>query len=109
MKAIEIMKLIESKYPKAGYWVFGDSPSMHDELAKLVAKGIKTATTCSFHSYESDDSKITVGNHYIVFGSKGNPTCIVRATAMHLMRFSEMTEDWQGKKVRVIGVCLIGN
>ncbi|MBC8949211.1 MULTISPECIES: hypothetical protein [Xenorhabdus] len=63
MKTSEVMELIESKYPKAGHWVFGDSPSMYDELAKLVAKGIKTATTCSFHSCESDDSKITVGNH----------------------------------------------
>ncbi|OKP02027.1 ASCH domain-containing protein [Xenorhabdus eapokensis] len=82
----------------SGHWVFGDSPSMHDELAKLVAKGIKTATTCSFHSYESDDSKITVGNHYIVFDSKENPVCIVIITAMHLMQFSEMTDELAWKE-----------
>ncbi|MDC9588937.1 ASCH domain-containing protein [Xenorhabdus sp. XENO-10] len=55
---------------------------MHDELAELVAKGIKTATTCPFyayHSYESEDGKITVGNHYIVFDSREHPVCVCHA------------------------------
>ncbi|PHM60241.1 ASCH domain-containing protein [Xenorhabdus ishibashii] len=98
MKKNKVMNLIENKYPKSGHWVFGDSPSMYNELAKLVAKGIKTATTCSFHSYESDDNKITIGNHYIVFDGKENPVCIIRITAMHLMQFSEMTEELAWKE-----------
>ncbi|PHM74222.1 ASCH domain-containing protein [Xenorhabdus kozodoii] len=98
MKTNGIMALIESKYPKAGHWVLGDSPSMHDELAELIAKGIKTATTCSFHSYESDEDKIAVGKHYIVSDSKEHPVCIARVRAMHLMQFSEMTEELAGKE-----------
>ncbi|KMJ45695.1 hypothetical protein AB204_07625 [Xenorhabdus khoisanae] len=101
MKTDKITKLLESKYPKAGRWVFGDSPAMHDELAELVAKGIKTATTCPFSlydSYESDDGKITVGNHYTVFDSKESPVCVARVTAMHLMQFSEMTADLAWKE-----------
>ncbi|OTA15741.1 ASCH domain-containing protein [Xenorhabdus vietnamensis] len=101
MKTNEVMELIESKYPKSGRWVFGDSPAMHDELAQLVTKGIKTATTCPFyayHSYESEDGKITVGNYYIVFDSKEHPVCVARVTAMHLMQFSEMTEELAWKE-----------
>ncbi|MBI6547362.1 ASCH domain-containing protein [Xenorhabdus sp. VLS] len=96
-----MMELIENKYPKAGRWVFGDSPAMYDELAELIAKGIKTATTCSFHSYRSDEpdnGKITVGNHYIVFDSKERPVCVARVTAMHLMKFSEMTAELAWKE-----------
>ncbi|WP_340616241.1 ASCH domain-containing protein [Xenorhabdus entomophaga] len=98
---IDKIELLESKYPKAGRWVFGDSPAMHDELAELVAEGIKTATTCpfsSYDSYESDDGKITVGNHYTVFDSKEKPVCVARVTAMHLMQFSEMTADLAWKE-----------
>ncbi|OTA20129.1 ASCH domain-containing protein [Xenorhabdus beddingii] len=95
------MELMKDKYPKAERWVFGDSPAMNDELAELVAKGIKTATTCSFNLYDSDESegdKITVGNHYIVFDSKERPICVVRVIAMHLMQFSEMTTELAWKE-----------
>ncbi|WP_231853068.1 ASCH domain-containing protein [Xenorhabdus poinarii] len=101
MKTNEMMELISHKYSKAGRWMFGDSPIMHDELAQLVANGIKTATTCSFYAYdshESEDGKILVGNHYIVFNSQNQPVCVVRVTHLHLMRFSEMTEELAWKE-----------
>ncbi|WP_323856411.1 ASCH domain-containing protein [Xenorhabdus doucetiae] len=92
----KVMTLIENKYPKAGRWVFGDSPAMQDELTELVTKGIKTATACSFHSYSCDPE--TIGHHYIVFDSRENPVCVVRITAMHLMKFSEMTAELAWKE-----------
>ncbi|PHM45377.1 ASCH domain-containing protein [Xenorhabdus mauleonii] len=101
MKTNEITELMESKYPKAGRWVFGDSAAMQDELAVLVNQGIKTATTCPFEAYtayESGDGKMTVGNHYVVFDSKDHPVCVARVTAMHLMQFSEMTEELAWKE-----------
>ncbi|AOM40050.1 ASCH domain-containing protein [Xenorhabdus hominickii] len=101
MKTDKVIELIENKYPKAGHWAFGDSPAMQDELSELVVKRIKTATSCSYHSYASygaDDGKITVGNHYIVFNSQESPICAVRVTDMHLMQFSEMPAELAWKE-----------
>ncbi|MDC9592420.1 ASCH domain-containing protein [Xenorhabdus sp. IM139775] len=40
----------------------------------------------------------TIGNHYVVFDSQENPVCVVRVTAMHLMKFSEMTAELAWKE-----------
>ncbi|MDX7998483.1 ASCH domain-containing protein [Xenorhabdus sp. Reich] len=91
------MESIENKYPKAGRWVFGDSPEMNDELAELVVKGVKTATTCSFDSYCTYGPEI-ISSHNVVFDSQDNPICVIRIMTMHLMKFSEMTEELAWKE-----------
>lgn len=38
-------------------WSFGNTKEMADDLAKLVVKGVKTATTSALDLYEPDEAK----------------------------------------------------
>ncbi|MBD2800527.1 ASCH domain-containing protein [Xenorhabdus sp. M] len=97
MKTGNIMESLKNTYPKAGRWVFGDSPEMNDELAELVTNGTKTATTCSFDSY-CKYGPVIIGSHNVVFDSRDTPVCVTRIMVMHLMKFSEMTEELAWKE-----------
>ncbi|MEW5715140.1 hypothetical protein AB1462_22625 [Pseudomonas sp. SB113] len=52
---MNIIDDLKVKYPGAISWPFGDAPEMADELAELVAKGIKTAACSSFSSFKHED------------------------------------------------------
>ncbi|MDR0219676.1 MAG: ASCH domain-containing protein [Enterobacteriaceae bacterium] len=92
------IEIVQNKYQTAGNWLFGDSPEMQDSLADLVFKGIKTATSCSFASYQQSGSNISIGNKHLVLNSQNKPICTVRIIALHLITFSEMTTELAWKE-----------
>lgn len=84
---------LHKKYPQALAWSFGDSEKMADDLAQLVVRGTKTASCCSFHSFQADDVPPAIGSHNIILDGRGKPVCVIRTIVLRLIRFSDVTEE----------------
>ncbi|MEI2266432.1 ASCH domain-containing protein [Erwinia sp. CGal63] len=89
---MKIIAALQKKYPDSQAWSFGDSPEMADELAALVAKGVKTASCSSYTSY-SQDRSITPGSYHIILDGQNAPVCVIRIIAMSLVRFNDVTAE----------------
>lgn len=55
-------------------WSFGNTKEMADNLASLVAKGIKTATTSSLDLYEPNEAKPFVDKKSAAKSDSNKPT-----------------------------------
>lgn len=98
MPAQVIIDCLTEKYPNAISWAFGDSPELADELVALVVKGIKTATCCSLHAFEQEETSPSVGGYSIILNGEGQPVCVIRTLTLRLVRFSEVSEDQARKE-----------
>lgn len=60
---------------------FGDGAEMADELAELVASGVKRATAGLFRDFRpGGEAMPRVGGHVVVIDGKGRPRCVWRTT-----------------------------
>lgn len=74
---------------------FGDSPSMADELGKLVLAGIKRATAGSVWSYESSGKGIPKpGDLSVVTDSNDTPLCIIETVQVDIVPFHAVSEEF---------------
>ncbi len=88
MKFTEKSNLQNEKYTA---WAFGDTP---DELAELVLKGIKTATSSLYCLYDIKENKLSkVGEYNIVLNSKNEAVCIIKTTTISIIPFNKITEQ----------------
>ncbi|MFP4004961.1 MAG: ASCH domain-containing protein [Alphaproteobacteria bacterium] len=74
-------------------WAFGgeDTPELADELAALVVRGRKTATTGLLREYEEDGEPLPrVGERRYIMDSRGRPVCVVELTEVRVMAFCEV-------------------
>ncbi|HFU3698162.1 ASCH domain-containing protein [Streptococcus suis] len=77
--------------PEPEAWAFGAVP---DELADLVARGIKTATSSAYPLYELEGEEIPqTGGYDIILDSQGNSVCIIETTKVYIAPFSQVTEE----------------
>ncbi|NQH33369.1 ASCH domain-containing protein [Streptococcus suis] len=77
--------------PEPEAWAFGAVP---DELADLVARGIKTATSSAYPLYELEGEEIPqTGGYDIILDSQGNSICIIETTKVYVTPFSQVTEE----------------
>lgn len=77
--------------PEPEAWAFGALP---DELADLVARGIKTATSSAYPLYELEGEEIPqTGGYDIILDSQGNSVCIIKTTKVYVTPFSQVTEE----------------
>lgn len=77
--------------PEPEAWAFGAVP---DELADLVARGIKTATSSAYPLYELEGEEIPqTGGYDIILDSQGNAVCIIKTTKVYVTPFSQVTEE----------------
>lgn len=76
-------------------WHFCDNKADADELAMLVKSGQKRATAGALWSYEQENEPVPqVGDHSIILNWAGEPQCIIRATAVEIVPYNEVTADF---------------
>ncbi len=76
-------------------WHFGGKGSgLEDELAALVLKGIKTATSSWYESYSVEKEPIPkVGEQSYILNSKDEPMCVIEVTQVEIRPFLEVSND----------------
>ncbi|MFD2617848.1 ASCH domain-containing protein [Terrilactibacillus laevilacticus] len=77
-------------------WSFG---TQADELADLVLKEKKTATTSLYYLYEIENEKLPEkGDIGIITNSKGDAKCIIQTKQVDVLPFYEVTSDFAFKE-----------
>ncbi|WEV70343.1 ASCH domain-containing protein [Lactobacillus sp. ESL0785] len=71
-------------------FAFGDTKQMADELANLVNRGIKTATTSL---YDPDDSLAQVGKYCIILNGSEEPVCVIQNKVCEIMPFKQVSQE----------------
>lgn len=72
-------------------WSFGGDP---DALAKLVADGIKTATSSAYALYEIEHETLPeVGEYSIILDSKKEAVCIIQTTQVTVVAFDKISSE----------------
>ncbi|KRL04559.1 ASCH domain-containing protein [Liquorilactobacillus oeni] len=74
-------------------YAFGWPAKMQDELAALVVKEIKTATTSALALYEPDEEKPFVGEYNIILDGKENPVCITQTKIVEAIPFNLISQE----------------
>ena len=91
MKAEQLWKLSGLKGDYEA-WRFGEAA---DELAGLVVKGIKTATSSSYLNYPAEGGKVPeAGDHSIILNSKDEAVCIIETIRVDILPFKEVGETF---------------
>ena len=69
-------------------WAFGGAP---DELAGLVCRGIKAATSSAFELYALENEPLPkVGDFSVILGSRDEAWCIIRTARVYTVPFCEV-------------------
>ena len=102
----EYVKKFQEKYPsyqseKLGFFSFGDTEKMADELSELVVKKIKTGTSSGYDLYKQENEPLPkVGQLDVVLNGKNEPVCIIKNINVTILPFSEVTKEhasgWYG-------------
>ena len=66
---------------------------MADELADLVNKGIKTATTGAYELFEEDEEILKVGEYNIILDGLGNPICITITREVYILKYNLISSN----------------
>ena len=72
-------------------WAFGSNKEDADKLAKLVDKGIKTATTSEYVSSDEDMPK--VGDWNIILDGQGKPVCVVQDKVVEIIPYNQISAE----------------
>lgn len=82
-----------SKDTKYEAWSFGNTKEMADELADLVNRGIKTATTGAYELYEEDEDIPKVGEYNIILDGSGEPKCITITRVVEILAYNLISSN----------------
>lgn len=88
-----LLDTLQTKYPGALAWGFGDSAAMADELANHVVQGRKTASSGSLAAYRNEASPPTVGSYHIILNGREEPVCVIRIVAMRIVTFNKVEAE----------------
>src|SRR6266516_2393140 len=70
---------------------FGNTEQMANELAALVVRGVKTATSCLLWELEQEQRpEVQVGDYSIVTDWEHRPVCIIQTTEVNLVPFKDI-------------------
>lgn len=64
-----------------------------DELAQLVIKKIKTATTSAYDLYEKDEPLPQAGGYDLILDSKDQPVALIQVDQVQIVPYLEIDED----------------
>ncbi len=76
---------------KVDAWSFGYSEKDADELAELVKRDIKTATTSEYVPGDEDIPK--VGDWNIILDSQGKPVCVVQDKVVEIIPYNQISAE----------------
>ncbi|KJY54871.1 Uncharacterized protein JF75_18800 [Lactobacillus kimbladii] len=76
---------------KVDAWAFGSNKKDADELAELVDKGIKTATTSEYIPGDEDMPK--AGDWNIILDSQGDPVCVVQNKVVEIIPYNQISAE----------------
>jgi len=70
---------------------FGNTPEMADDLADLVLRGIKTATSGLLWEYEDRQKpRYAVDDLHVVLSGAGEPLAVIETVELRILPFSEI-------------------
>ncbi len=88
-----------SHTPMPESWHFGITKKDAENCSMLVVAGIKTASSVAFASYIHYQSPIpAVDDFSIITNWEGEAKCIIKTTAVEIIPFNEVTEDYAMKE-----------
>lgn len=77
-------------------WAFGDDA---DKLAKLVRKGIKTATASALPLYEMEGEELPrAGEYSVILDSREKAVCIIRTSRVYVTPYRDVTAEQAWKE-----------
>ena len=76
---------------KVDAWAFGSNKKDEDELAELVDKGIKTATTSEYVPGDEDMPKN--GDWNIILDGQGKPVCVVQDKVVEIVPYNQISAE----------------
>ena len=84
----------ESDRPISSFY-FGDNQADADELADLVKRGIKRATSTSLWFFEASGQPLPKpGDPHVVTDWAGVAHCMIRTTRVDIVPFDQVTEEY---------------
>lgn len=75
---------------KVDAWSFGASKEEANELADLVKRGIKTATTAAFFP---ENEMPSVGDWNIILDWNGNPVCVIQDKVVEVIPYNQISAE----------------
>ncbi|MGN8645855.1 ASCH domain-containing protein [Gracilibacillus sp. HCP3S3_G5_1] len=75
-------------------WPFGATQQQADDLAQLVLKGKKTATSSAYKIYQDENEALPyVGLYNIILNGNNLPVAILKTIEVTIVPFNEVTEE----------------
>ena len=96
MKAEELWNAFVTAHPEAAdaaseAWCYGSDAA--DELARLTADRIKTATASAYPLYELEQEELPkVGEYNVILLTDGTALCITKTTKISLIPYRDVSE-----------------
>lgn len=100
-KYIETLTEEERKNIYISKFSFGDENDiqMQNDLAQLVLKGEKTATTSLYSLYDLENERIPqVGDINVILDGNSNEVCVTVNTKVYSLSFKEISEEYAYKE-----------
>ena len=96
MNAEELWNAFVTSHPEVAdiayeAWCYGSDAA--DELARLTADGIKTATASAYPLYELEQEELPkVGEYNVILLTDGTALCITKTTKISLIPYRDVSE-----------------
>lgn len=83
----------DARFYEAFY--FGDSEALANELAELVLRGTKRATTAALWAYEAEGQPLPrPGDLSIVTDWGGRPVCVIQTRSVEVVPFDQVSAEF---------------
>ena len=74
-------------------WAFGANQKDSNELASLVDKEIKTATTSAYELYGKDEKLPKVGEWSIILDGNAKPVCVIKDVCVEIIPYNLISQE----------------
>lgn len=97
MTGTEMWEAFVSAHPEAaekpcGIWCYGSSAA--DELARLTAEGIKTATASAYPLYEREGVLLPeAGEYSVITFTDDTAACVIKTTRVSVVPYKEVSAE----------------